>query len=258
MAAQVTLLMWMRTIMNVQYRHGNSIKSTVTGLWGQGGVRRFYRGYSAAMFQGPLSRFGDTAANQLALSLFKEGPFANAPIALQTSAASVLAGAWRISITPIDTVKTTLQVEGKEGLRLLRERIRTHGVSTMWYGALANASATAAGHFPWFFIYNSLQAYWPRYDRSEKAKNFFRQASIGFSASVVSDTLTNSIRVVKTVRQTNPSRLSYIEAAKSVVEKDGIKGLLGRGLTIRLITNGVQGLTFSVVWKIVDDWMQGK
>ena len=29
----------------------------------QGGVIRFYRGYTPALLQGPLSRFGDTAAN---------------------------------------------------------------------------------------------------------------------------------------------------------------------------------------------------
>ena len=34
----------------------------------------------------------------------------NMPIAMKTGAASVTAGLWRIVITPIDTVKTTLQV----------------------------------------------------------------------------------------------------------------------------------------------------
>jgi hypothetical protein len=32
-------------------------------LYRDGGVRRFYRGVLPALLQGPLSRFGDTAAN---------------------------------------------------------------------------------------------------------------------------------------------------------------------------------------------------
>ena len=32
-------------------------------LYKDGGVRRFYRGVGPALLQGPLSRFGDTAAN---------------------------------------------------------------------------------------------------------------------------------------------------------------------------------------------------
>ena len=60
-------------------------------------------------------------------------------------------------ITPIDTLKTTLQVEGKQALPLLRAKIRTHGVMVTFHGALAAASATAVGHFPWFFTFNTLQ-----------------------------------------------------------------------------------------------------
>ena len=50
-------------------------------LWNQGGVRRFYRGFGPALFQGPLSRFGDTAANVGILALLE--PY-NMPIAAKT------------------------------------------------------------------------------------------------------------------------------------------------------------------------------
>ena len=36
------------------------------------GVLRFYKGYVPAMMQGPLSRFGDTAANAGALALLEQ------------------------------------------------------------------------------------------------------------------------------------------------------------------------------------------
>ncbi len=55
----------------------------------------------------------------------------------------------------------------------------------------------------------------------------------------------NSVRVVKTVRQTYETPISYSKAIASVVEKDGVLGLFGRGLQTRLIANGMQGLMFT-------------
>ena len=40
---------------------------------------------------------------------------------------------------------------------LLGAKIRTHGILVTFHGALAAASATAVGHFPWFFTFNKLQ-----------------------------------------------------------------------------------------------------
>lgn len=100
-----------------------------------------------------------------------------------------------------------------------------------------------------------------------------RQAFIGFAASVVSDTISNSLRVIKTYRQVHerdvgygepmsPSRLRYsnltltrviVEAAKEIIRKEGVSGLLGRGLPTRLLANGLQGLLFSVLWKLFSD-----
>merc|ERR1719325_81823 len=71
MGIQVTTLMWMRTTMNYQYRYGTSTTEALRTLWNQGGVRRFYRGFGPALFQGPLSRFGDTAANVGILALLE-------------------------------------------------------------------------------------------------------------------------------------------------------------------------------------------
>ena len=34
-----------------------------------------------------------------------------------------------------------------------------------------------------------------------------------------------------------------------ILKKDGVVGLFGRGLPIRLFTNGIQGVMFSVLWK---------
>ena len=107
---QVSTLMWMRTTMNYQYRYGTSTTEAMKHLWREGKIRRFYRGYGPALLQGPISRFGDTAANVGILALLESNT--ELPIALKTGAASITAGVWRIFIMPIDTVKTTLQVIG--------------------------------------------------------------------------------------------------------------------------------------------------
>ena len=35
--------------------------------------------------------------------------------------------------------------------------------------------------------------------------------------------------------------------------KDGITGLLFRGLSTRILANGMQGMMFSVAWRAIDD-----
>jgi hypothetical protein len=78
-------------------------------LYGQGGIPRFYRGLIPALLQGPLSRFGDTAANTgmlAALDAFEETR--DLPIAMKTITASVAAGLFRILLMPVDTFKTTM------------------------------------------------------------------------------------------------------------------------------------------------------
>jgi len=37
------------------------------------------------------------------------------------------------------------------------------------------------------------------------------------------------------------------------VATDGLKGLFGRGLKTRIISNGLQGLLFSILWKLFLD-----
>jgi len=43
-----------------------------------------------------------------------------------------------------------------------------------------------------------------------------------------------------------------------IVEKDGVIGLFGRGLKTRILVNGLQGLLFSVLWRLIDDALQKK
>ncbi|ODO03280.1 hypothetical protein I350_06130 [Cryptococcus amylolentus CBS 6273] len=249
MVVQVLTLMPMRTVMNYQYRFGGGIKHATKTLYEDGGFRRYYAGLAAALFQGPLSRFGDTAANAGILALLSTLPW---PILLKTIAASLASACFRMLLTPIDTIKTTQQTQGgKAGWGLVRERVRERGVGSLWWGAGATAAATFVGHYPWFGTYNYLSTHLPL--PTTLPQKLIRQAFIGFSASVVSDTSSNSLRVLKTYRQTHPGDVGYVQAAREVVAAEGVWGLMGRGLGVRLGTNGLQGLLFSVLWKLFAD-----
>jgi len=256
MTIQVSTLMWMRTTMNYQYRYGTTTSEAMRHLWKEGGLRRLYRGYGPALVQGPVSRFGDTAANVGILALLE--PHKDLPIAAKTGAASVTAGFWRIFIMPVDTLKTTLQVEGQEALSKLKVKIRTGGITALYHGSLAAWSATAVGHFPWFYTFNTLQEYFPKPADDKPLEKLGRNAAIGFISSVISDSISNSLRVIKTTRQTFHKTISYADTVRHVVASDGVLGLLGRGLKTRLIANGIQGLMFSVLWKYFMDAQSNK
>ena len=50
-----------------------------------------------------------------------------------------------------------------------------------------------------------------------------------------------------------PLNALIAEAARAVVREDGVIGLLGRGLKTRILANGLQGLLFSILWKLLLD-----
>jgi hypothetical protein len=254
MAINVCSLMWMRTTINYQYRYGTTTMTALKTLYADGGIPRFYRGLIPALIQGPLSRFGDTAANTGTLALLDAFESTEKlPVAAKTVAASFGAAIFRIFLMPVDTFKTTMQVEGKDGLTKLFAKVRASGPTVFWSGSLAAASATFVGHYPWFFTYNYLSDALPKADTT--LTKLGRSALIGFCASAVSDTCSNSIRVVKVYKQANTEAITYPEAIRRVIKEDGVAGLFGRGLSTKIVANGMQGLMFSVLWKFIDEKM---
>eukprot|EP01102_Stenamoeba_stenopodia_P018192 TRINITY_DN6638_c0_g1_i2.p1 TRINITY_DN6638_c0_g1~~TRINITY_DN6638_c0_g1_i2.p1 ORF type:complete len:233 (+),score=60.61 TRINITY_DN6638_c0_g1_i2:56-754(+) len=217
-----------------------------------GGVPRFYKGLLPALVQGPMSRFGDTAANSGMLALL--GSFestASLPVAAKTACASVSAGLFRIVLMPVDACKTIMQVEGKNGLPALWNKMKAGGPQVLFHGAIASSVATMVGHFPWFFTFNYLDETIPR--QTELHWKLLRNAFIGFTSSVVSDSISNSMRVIKTTKQTATTVVSYPQTVKMIIEADGLMGLFGRGLKTRILTNGLQGLLFTVMWKLLEE-----
>jgi hypothetical protein len=248
-AINVLALMWMRTIMNYQYRYGGTLQEVVKKLYAEGGIPRFYRGLAPGLIQAPVSRFGDTAANDGALSALETTEL---PTAAKTMVASACAAGFRVFLMPVDAWKTTKQVEGADGLKRLIEKTKKHPTA-LWQGAVGAMTATWVGHYPWFYTNNQLREVLPPFDFTYG--KYARNAVIGFASAAVSDTISNSLRVLKTTRQTSLEPVGYMESAKSIIDKEGYAGLFGRGLKTRILTNGVQGALFTIGWKAISEMM---
>mmetsp|Transcript_13561 Transcript_13561/g.41853 ORF Transcript_13561/g.41853 Transcript_13561/m.41853 type:complete len:186 (+) Transcript_13561:500-1057(+) len=176
----------------------------------------------------------------------------DSPLAVKTAAASTAAALWRFFLTPIDTLKTVRQVRGEKAMEVLLDRVKRKGVTELYAGAIANFAANWVGNYPYFAVFNSLSEAFPA--PGDAALRIVRNGLLGMCSSIASDICSNSLRVLKTLRQSSSDpELSYWEAAKGVTEKEGIVGLFGRGLETRLLVNILQGTFFAIVWKLVEE-----
>ncbi|OEU16839.1 mitochondrial carrier [Fragilariopsis cylindrus CCMP1102] len=234
---QVLTLMWLRTIINYQSRYGASFRRAVNILYKEGGIGRFYRGVGFALFQAPMSKFVATASNDGVLAFLSSFPLSKHwNPAVTTIFASLFVGGFRMFLMPIDTCKTVLQVDSREGFRALMRRVRAGKISALYQGALATAASSTIGHYPWFVTFN-----------------FF----IGLTSSVISDTIVNVFRVIKTTKQSIGSKhdFTYSDTIRMIVAADGWKGLFGRGLRTRVLANSIQSTLFTVIWRgLAERW----
>lgn len=141
--------------------------------------------------------------------------------------------------------QTTMQVTGR--FSAVTDKVKEAGPRALYNGALAAASATFVGHYPWFFTYNMLSATIPKQD--DQLSELGRRAVIGFCSSAVSDTCSNSIRVCKVYKQSYPKQISYPQVVQNVIAESGVTGLMFRGLETKILANGMQGILFSILWK---------
>eukprot|EP00959_Pyramimonas_sp_CCMP1952_P152633 3193705-Pyramimonas_sp.AAC.1 len=72
------------------------------------------------------------------------------------------------------------------------DQVKTAGFGVLYAGALANFTASWAGNYPWFVVFNYLQETVPAATGVEK---LVRNAGIGFCASAVSDTVSTTLMI---------------------------------------------------------------
>ena len=107
----------------------------------------------------------------------------------------------------------------------------------------------------WFFTYNYLSEKIPKQDT--ELKELGRRAILGFCSSAVSDTCSNSIRVVKVYKQSYHEQIGYMQVVRNVIQESGVQGLMFRGLETKILANGMQGILFSILWKHFEEALFG-
>lgn len=122
----------------------------------------------------------------------------------------------------------------------------------LYQGAIANALASFVGSYPWFFTFNLAMRWLPAPPVGDLLFKLLRTAAAGVLASFVSDVVSNFLRVLKTTRQTAATSIGYREAARQIIDKDGLLGLFTRGLGTRVLTNAIQASLFTVIWKYIE------
>jgi hypothetical protein len=75
---------------------------------------------------------------------------------VQTAFGSIISGFWRTLILPVNTWKTSKQVHGKDGLKIILGKAKSYGVSAFYQGGAAEILATSLSHYSWFVIHNYL------------------------------------------------------------------------------------------------------
>mmetsp|Transcript_13318 Transcript_13318/g.21858 ORF Transcript_13318/g.21858 Transcript_13318/m.21858 type:complete len:400 (-) Transcript_13318:3414-4613(-) len=258
---QVLCLMWLRTVINYQYRYGSTFIQALSHLYSSGGIPRLYSGLGFALVQAPLSRFVSTAANDGVHNLIQNlewtkhwGP------GREVVVAAVVVGFCRMLLMPIDTSKTVMQIEGEKGFVKLISQVKKGKIHLLYAGSFANAASSFISHWPWFYTYNKLS-------RSDAIQILVpwttgRNAMVGFLSSIVSDTVANFMRVIKTTKQalsaTNVG-ITYAETISVILAVDGLRGLFGRGLRTRIMGNALQSILFTVIWRgLAQRWQQTK
>jgi hypothetical protein len=185
---------------------------------------------------------------------------------MEVVVAAFVVGMFRMMLMPIDTCKTVLQIESGKGFATLMAQVRRGNVHLLYSGALANALSSFISHYPWFYTYNLLS-------RNEALMQLVpwsngRNALIGFVSSIVSDTVANFMRVIKTTKQALATRgsdllesgssgqgVTYAETISVILAVDGWRGLFGRGLKTRIFANALQSIVFTVIWRgLAERW----
>ena len=121
-----------------------------------------------------------------------------------------------------------LQAHGKEGLSIVKNKVKNQGISVLYYGGLAWSVTNFVGYIGWFYTYSLME----KYNKIHQFNPNIYSIAEGFVCTSISDIITNPIRVLKTYRQTYPSNITYYQSYNKIVNEFGISNLILRGLKI--------------------------
>jgi len=283
----------LRTIMNYQYRYGTTMSQAAVTLYQDGGYARYYSGLGAALVQGPVSRFGDTAADVGALAFLNSNPTTrDFPSLVKTAFAAVgectlssyhsgshlhtlcSRSSLPYSVNAYRNTKDNIADPGARGISPPAEpgaQIRNKfalvwGTRHSWGDARRILPLVRDPRLPKFAPPTPANL-------SPKALSAglhrlcvvccfrhgvqFVEGREDLSTSECNENfvwcvfLLSPRSIFVGIMGIHPFRVGA--AVREVTRVDGVRGLLGRGLKARILANGLQGLMFSVLWKLFLD-----
>lgn len=125
------------------------------------------------------------------------------------------------------------QVRGKLGKEIIKDKIKNEGlIRTFYSGGTLYLSNMFIGSYIWFNFYMIFNNNLPKIKNDD-----LRNASIGFSCTLISDLTLNPLKIVKTYKQSSTKYITYMDSFKEIVQSKGIGNYLGRGMGNRLLLN---------------------
>ena len=245
---QLTSLFWLKTLTKHQYRHGTSLPVSFLQLYKEKDILRFYRGFTPNLLKVSLGKFGDAAL----YTYFHQSDFNYLSNEWRTTYIAFTSSFIKFNLMPLDTYTNMYQVRGKEGVNVMKQKIKKNGMKVLYNGSTAYFLSNFIGNASWFYTLDFLNSkFYKCYHKKDDTK---KNMIIGFGCSTISDLLTNPIRILKTYKQSNKENITYLQALKEIKESKGLVNFYFRGLGTKLILNGLNSGLFLVLWKKFENY----
>ena len=123
---QLSSLYWLRTIIKYQYVYPQTLRTSSRNLWRDTDRFRLYRGFIPNFSKVFLGKIGES-------SLIKHyQPQNKNDILYNTILTAGVITTWKTLMMPLDTIGNSYQVNGLKSQEIIRHRIKTQGVITLW------------------------------------------------------------------------------------------------------------------------------
>ena len=244
-----------KTIIKYQYVNGSSFPLTLRKMVYNEDKLRLFRGISPNIIKYSVGKMGEASI----YTYFKNIDKDNNEIS-KLSMTSLYITLWRINLMPFDTMSNTLQVHGKEGYQIIKRRINTYGIGTLYSGTIFYGLINYVNCFTWFGIYNAMNNL---LDNNKVVKdningnnlnNDIKNGLVGFTSTLGSDILNNPLRVIKTYKQSYDTRISYTDSYNYIIKEGGYKNLFIRGFGVKTILNCITSSFYVIMWKRLEDY----
>ena len=238
---QMSSLYWLRTIIKYQYVHPYSLKKTFHTLTHGPDKLRLFRGFIPSVTKVALGKVGEASI----IKHFTPNENDNNNKFKQSVYSSVAITGWKTLWMPFDTMGNCYQVNGKNGYHIIRNKIKVHGLSTLWSGTFAFLNISLVNNTIWIYMYHQLNQFLPK-DMNQDIRN----GTIGLGATFCSDLIVNPLRVMKTNIQSSPIKINYTEIYNNILKQ---KSGYFRGFNTKILFNCFNSALYVILWKRLDE-----